>query len=393
MARASINGVTYNTNRGADKLGVMKNCGVPYNDSRWFSEELYRKKTGEFFIYGRGKSMSPYREGEDTGIKDVREQIVAVSEDRAKEWASTNLDSKAYDNMLRMIDMIPTPVVTEKKPLAHKQFVDNAEAVKSIISAIQDDPTVTQPQLAEISSISKANVVIVLNTLREDGKLTREGSRRSGRWILSSDLMKRVGSHQKPQRKHQEDDIQAKSAAEIVRRPQTASVAVTDDDRVGMIVDVLRKTSEASQRTIAAETGISLPKVNAIMQQLVADGRVIREGTAHRGRYIVKDIKKPAMSEDNKSTVIDVIRERPDITQRELAKSTGISLPKVNHILQTLNADGVIIREGTSRKGTWVILSDAGSAEEKKHRGGAHSKIAGKEDIVIEAIRRNPSIT
>lgn len=325
MARASINGVTYNTNRGADKLGVMKNCGVPYNDSRWFSEELYRKKTGEFFIYGRGKSMSPYREGEDTGIKDVREQIVAVSEDRAKEWASTNLDSKAYDNMLRMIDMIPTPVVTEKKPLAHKQFVDNAEAVKSIISAIQDDPTVTQPQLAEISSISKANVVIVLNTLREDGKLTREGSRRSGRWILSSDLMKRVGSHQKPQRKHQEDDIQAKSAAEIVRRPQTASVAVTDDDRVGMIVDVLRKTPEASQRTIAAET--------------------------------------------------------------------GISLPKVNHILQTLNADGVIIREGTSRKGTWVILSDAGSAEEKKHRGGAHSKIAGKEDIVIEAIRRNPSIT
>ena len=58
MARANISGVTYNTN-SAEMLGVSKNCGFPFQDGRWFTQELYRKNTGEFFIYGRGKELSP----------------------------------------------------------------------------------------------------------------------------------------------------------------------------------------------------------------------------------------------------------------------------------------------------------------------------------------------
>lgn len=40
MARANINGVTYNTNI-AEMLGVSKNCGFPFQDGRWFTQELY----------------------------------------------------------------------------------------------------------------------------------------------------------------------------------------------------------------------------------------------------------------------------------------------------------------------------------------------------------------
>lgn len=54
--------------------------------------------------------------------------------------------------------------------------------------------------------------------------------------------------------------------------------------------------------------------------------------------------------------ILDALRKQPDITQRVLAKGTGISLPKVNTILQQLRDEGKIVREGTSKKGSWVIV-------------------------------------
>lgn len=64
--------------------------------------------------------------------------------------------------------------------------------------------------------------------------------------------------------------------------------------------------------------------------------------------------EKPApvsQNNDNKriEKILAALRKQPNITQRELAKTTKMSLLKVNTILQQLRADGKIIREGTSK--------------------------------------------
>ena len=56
--------------------------------------------------------------------------------------------------------------------------------------------------------------------------------------------------------------------------------------------------------------------------------------------------------------ILEALRKQPNIMQRELAKETKMSLLKVNTILQHLRADGKIVREGTSKKGSWIIAGE-----------------------------------
>lgn len=51
-----INGKMYNTET-ATELGNFWN-GLSTNDFRNLSETLYRKKNGEFFLYGQGGAMT-----------------------------------------------------------------------------------------------------------------------------------------------------------------------------------------------------------------------------------------------------------------------------------------------------------------------------------------------
>jgi len=52
-----INGKKYDTET-ATKLG--EDCRGYRGDIDFWSEELYRKKTGEFFLYGEGGARSQY---------------------------------------------------------------------------------------------------------------------------------------------------------------------------------------------------------------------------------------------------------------------------------------------------------------------------------------------
>ena len=47
-----INGKKYDTET-AERL-ACEDAGLPVNDFAYWCEELYRKKTGEFFLHGEG---------------------------------------------------------------------------------------------------------------------------------------------------------------------------------------------------------------------------------------------------------------------------------------------------------------------------------------------------
>lgn len=88
-----INGRMYNTET-ATELGNFWN-GLSASDFGYLSETLYRKKNGEFFLYGDGGAMTKYSYvvgNESCG----GEEIIPLTEEQAKHWAEEKLDADTY---------------------------------------------------------------------------------------------------------------------------------------------------------------------------------------------------------------------------------------------------------------------------------------------------------
>lgn len=88
-----IKNKVYDTNK-AKRVGTWDN-GHNTSDFGYCSEDLYRKKNGEFFLYGEGGPMSKYAEryGNDAGYG---ERISPLSYEAAQEWAEEHLDGDDY---------------------------------------------------------------------------------------------------------------------------------------------------------------------------------------------------------------------------------------------------------------------------------------------------------
>jgi hypothetical protein len=65
-------------------------------DFDWFQEQLYQKRTGEYFIYGEGNARSPYAE-HAYGMWQGGEAITPVSPEQAREWAEEHFDAADYE--------------------------------------------------------------------------------------------------------------------------------------------------------------------------------------------------------------------------------------------------------------------------------------------------------
>ena len=72
-----INGKMYNTET-AEEFGSCEN--TPYKSNYiYFKEYLYRKKTGEFFMYGSGNAASKYCEETADRTRCPGERIVPLT--------------------------------------------------------------------------------------------------------------------------------------------------------------------------------------------------------------------------------------------------------------------------------------------------------------------------
>ena len=91
-----INGRVYDTS-------TAKKCGEidrGYRSSYdWYHEELYLKKTGEFFLWGEGHAASKYCTYCQGGGSDPGENIIPITYDVAKEWAEKHLEPDKYDEI------------------------------------------------------------------------------------------------------------------------------------------------------------------------------------------------------------------------------------------------------------------------------------------------------
>lgn len=88
-----IKGKLYDTDT-APLMGEWWN-GLSQSDFGYCAEQLYKKRTGEFFLHGEGGAMSKYarHSGNNSGFG---ERITPLTYAEAQEWVEEHLDGDKY---------------------------------------------------------------------------------------------------------------------------------------------------------------------------------------------------------------------------------------------------------------------------------------------------------
>ncbi len=67
---------------------------------------------------------------------------------------------------------------------AEKEPKKGAERKQAILDILIEKPTITQTQLMEIMNLTRKQIQKDMKGLQEEGVLVREGSNRTGRWVV-----------------------------------------------------------------------------------------------------------------------------------------------------------------------------------------------------------------
>lgn len=96
-----INGRKYDTET-AKEIGYWSN-GYPCGNFNWCQETLYKKKTGEYFLYGEGGALTQYSRDTWDG-RTGSSQIIPMTEESAKEWAVEHLECDEYEALFGEVE-------------------------------------------------------------------------------------------------------------------------------------------------------------------------------------------------------------------------------------------------------------------------------------------------
>ena len=96
-----INGRRYDTD-AAKEMGSASFSNR--RDFNYWAETLYRKNTGEFFLYGEGGPRSRYAEVVGQNEWSGGEKIIPLSLEAAQKWAEENLDAEGYEKIFGVIE-------------------------------------------------------------------------------------------------------------------------------------------------------------------------------------------------------------------------------------------------------------------------------------------------
>jgi len=133
-----IKNAVYDTET-ATLLGEFRSK-LPINDFAYFYEQLFRTKSGKYFLYGEGGGNSRYGEwhGNSGG---PGEKIMPMSYDEATEWAQKNLSGDEYIELFgdpEDNEKVQTIVVLSKaaRNKLDKMRADSGKSLSTIIESL-----------------------------------------------------------------------------------------------------------------------------------------------------------------------------------------------------------------------------------------------------------------
>ena len=95
-----INGKMYNTET-AKKMADWY-YGYP-GDFDYYEERLYKKKTGEFFLFGKGGARSKYSDND--GFETYGScEIIPYSEEQARKWVEEHCSGDTYEEIFGEVE-------------------------------------------------------------------------------------------------------------------------------------------------------------------------------------------------------------------------------------------------------------------------------------------------
>lgn len=78
-------------------------------------EELYQKRTGEFFLFGQGGAMTKYAVAVGDNSWSSGEKIIPLTFETARQWAEAHLGADEYGEIFGIPDEDAEPVTISAK--------------------------------------------------------------------------------------------------------------------------------------------------------------------------------------------------------------------------------------------------------------------------------------
>lgn len=143
-----LNGKVYNTET-AKCVGEWFN-GLSERDFSYCEESLYRKRNGEYFLYGYGGPMTKYAVSVGSNEWKGVEKIIPLEWEDARKWAEEHLEAGEYeaefgeveedDSRVQVHYSISAFADSKAKRDAQKQGVSLSAYIESlIVNAKQDE--------------------------------------------------------------------------------------------------------------------------------------------------------------------------------------------------------------------------------------------------------------
>ena len=119
-----------------------------YGDFNYWIEELYQKKTGEFFLYGEGGANTRYGRQTATNTWSGGSAITPLTYETAQKWAEEHLTGDEYEaifgkieedeNTVRRFFTMRADSLEKLKRAASRRGVTMSELFEEFISSLEE---------------------------------------------------------------------------------------------------------------------------------------------------------------------------------------------------------------------------------------------------------------
>ena len=135
-----INGKKYSTET-AEQVGFYRNR-YGRNDFNWLEETLYKKRTGEFFLFGEGGPASIYCTWIDSHNRTSGDKIIPMTFEEARRWAEEHLEAEEYEEIFGEVEegemkgvmySLPVNLIEKVKRKATERRITASQLVAELI--------------------------------------------------------------------------------------------------------------------------------------------------------------------------------------------------------------------------------------------------------------------